>query len=127
MALGKGHFGRVTLCQWRPRGADGRPLSASPPQLVAVKQLLEGASLNEQAHFLVEARVMASLQHPRVVQFLGVVQGKLPFLMLTEFMVNGDLKVFCSDSSFVRQPYSFGFVADLFDSPPQKRHKRQVE
>jgi serine/threonine protein kinase len=97
MALGKGHFGRVTLCQWHPTSSFVESAANPLPSrgLVAVKQLLEGASLNEQAHFLIEARVMASLQHPHLVQFLGVMQRQLPFLMLTEYMVNGDLKVCC--------------------------------
>lgn len=83
-ALGRGQFGHVTLCRLRLGLRD---------HLVAVKQLADGATDTDQAHFLVEARILAGLRHPSLLSLVGVCHDRLPFLMVTEFMPHGDLKV----------------------------------
>ena len=86
--IGKGAFGVV--CRATMVG----PLQNSPSGQVAVKMLLEGAASDELTKFLVEARLMALLDHPNLVKLLAVVTIDQPFMIVTELMAKGDLKGF---------------------------------
>ena len=86
--IGKGAFGVV--CRATMVG----PLQNSPDGHVAVKMLLEGAASDELTKFLVEARLMALLDHPSLVKLLAVVTIDQPFMIVTELMAKGDLKGF---------------------------------
>lgn len=110
--LGKGHFGSVSRALLLPRhmsrdqalaAMPGRlpPLEEGPevvlnqlsyPVPVAIKSLFEGTQNDVQAAFMVEARMMATLQHPRLLRLLAVCTLSKPFLLISEYMRNGDLK-----------------------------------
>lgn len=61
-------------------------------QIVAVKQILEAImELQDdwKESFIGEAKMMARLRHPNIVQLLGVCVQ--PYAVITEFMANGAL------------------------------------
>ena len=45
----------------------------------------------EADEFLKEAAIMKSVRHPSLVQLLGVCTRELPFFIVTEYMVKGNL------------------------------------
>lgn len=80
--LAKGAFGEVFLGQYEDRH-------------VAVKRLLpeKARSTTALAQFMAEIQLMATLDHPRIVGFVGVAWTQLQNLcVLVEFMESGDLK-----------------------------------
>ena len=77
--LGAGAFGTVHA---------GILLESSKP--VAVKQI-KSTDSDLQAKFLLEARILASLKHPHIVQLVAVVTTDMPFMMVMELMGGGDL------------------------------------
>lgn len=80
--LAKGAFGEVFLGQYEDRH-------------VAVKRLLpeKARSITALAQFMGEIQLMATLDHPRIVGFVGVAWTQLQNLcVLVEFMESGDLK-----------------------------------
>lgn len=79
--LSKGAFGEVWIGKYR--GAK-----------VAVKRLLqEQVSLEASEDFLHEIKLMAWLEHPKIVKFIGVAWTKIvDMLAVIEFMDQGDLR-----------------------------------
>ncbi|TMW61819.1 hypothetical protein Poli38472_010882 [Pythium oligandrum] len=78
--IGSGMYGEVWLATYQGK-------------MVALKKLrhIEDRSLIQQ--FMDEIKLVASLDHPRLVQFVGVVWTKeTDVSMLTEFMPRGDLR-----------------------------------
>ncbi|TMW66842.1 hypothetical protein Poli38472_011958 [Pythium oligandrum] len=64
-------------------------------EVVAIKQLLPDRrkDLSQIDSFLAEAKLLASLEHERIVRFVGVAWNSLSDLcVVTEFMDNGDLR-----------------------------------
>lgn len=64
-------------------------------QKVAVKRLLPETrkSIESLEYFMLEVRIMATLNHPRVVQFIGVGWDAMRDLcIVSEFMAHGDLR-----------------------------------
>jgi hypothetical protein len=62
---------------------------------VAVKTRLPNetdASVDEA--LLIEGLVLHAVHHPRVLGLVGVSTTRLPFMIITELMVNGDLKAY---------------------------------
>ncbi|GMF10870.1 unnamed protein product [Phytophthora lilii] len=79
-------------------------------QHVAVKMLLpeHRKSMQHLSAFLEEVKLMSMLDHPRIVQFVGVAWDSLADLcVLTEFMEGGDLRTMLS--FFEAQNYPVGF------------------
>ena len=87
--LGKGAFGVVCRGHLEGINAGGEHLTKDE---VAVKTLLEGAASEELTKFLMEARLMSLLRHKNLLNILAVVTGDQPFYIVTELMINGDLK-----------------------------------
>nr|XP_044990245.1 serine/threonine-protein kinase LMTK3 isoform X2 [Jaculus jaculus] len=81
--IGSGWFGKVIL---------GEVFSDYSPAQVVVKELRASAGPLEQRKFISEAQPYRSLQHPNVLQCLGVCVETLPFLLVMEFCQLGDLK-----------------------------------
>jgi abelson tyrosine-protein kinase 1 len=82
--LGAGQYGDVYMGTWK------KSMS------VAVKTLREDNA--EVKEFLEEAGIMKSLQHPNIIQLMGVCTREPPFYVVTEFMSKGDLL------SYLRNP-----------------------
>ncbi|XP_075461494.1 serine/threonine-protein kinase LMTK3 isoform X2 [Ascaphus truei] len=80
--IGNGWFGKVIL---------GEIFSDYTPAQVVVKELRVSASPLEQRKFLSEAQPY-SLQHPNILQCLGLCTETIPFLLIMEFCQLGDLK-----------------------------------
>jgi serine/threonine protein kinase len=51
-------------------------------------------TLNDVQQFIAEAYLLASLQHKNILRVVGVVSGSLPMLVVTQLMLNNDLKTF---------------------------------
>ncbi|XP_075461496.1 serine/threonine-protein kinase LMTK3 isoform X4 [Ascaphus truei] len=81
--IGNGWFGKVIL---------GEIFSDYTPAQVVVKELRVSASPLEQRKFLSEAQPYRSLQHPNILQCLGLCTETIPFLLIMEFCQLGDLK-----------------------------------
>lgn len=76
--LGGGQYGDVYEARWRKRDIT-----------VAVKTLKEDTMAVKD--FLQEASIMKELQHPNLVQLIGVCSIDPPFYIITEFMPCGNL------------------------------------
>ncbi|XP_021101496.1 serine/threonine-protein kinase LMTK3 isoform X2 [Heterocephalus glaber] len=70
----------------------GEIFSDYTPAQVVVKELRASAGPLEQRKFISEAQPYRSLQHPNVLQCLGLCVETLPFLLIMEFCQLGDLK-----------------------------------
>uniref|UniRef100_A0A8V5GUD6 non-specific serine/threonine protein kinase n=1 Tax=Melopsittacus undulatus TaxID=13146 RepID=A0A8V5GUD6_MELUD len=81
--IGTGWFGKVILGELR--GDPG-------PAPVVVQELRAGAGAVEQRRFLSEAEPYRRLQHPHVLQCLGLCGDSAPLLLVMEFCQLGDLK-----------------------------------
>ncbi|EGD76630.1 TK protein kinase [Salpingoeca rosetta] len=106
--LGRGAFGVVRKGIWTNK----KGVQTS----VAVKMMAgSGASLEEQASFLVEAHIMAVLSHPCLVQVLGVVTGdSAPPLIVVELMRNGNLRDFLRARATINPcPLTWGQLLDV--------------
>ncbi|XP_062992589.1 serine/threonine-protein kinase LMTK3 [Elgaria multicarinata webbii] len=80
--IGNGWFGKVIL---------GEIFSDFTPAQVVVKELRVSAGPLEQRKFLSEAQPYR-LQHPNILQCLGLCTETIPFLLIMEFCQLGDLK-----------------------------------
>ncbi|GAB0202090.1 serine/threonine-protein kinase LMTK1 [Grus japonensis] len=81
--IGTGWFGKVIL---------GELLGDASPAQVVVKELRAGAGAPEQRRFLAEAQPYRSLQHPNLLQCLGLCGESGPLLLVMEYCQLGDLK-----------------------------------
>uniref|UniRef100_A0A673JKX3 non-specific serine/threonine protein kinase n=1 Tax=Sinocyclocheilus rhinocerous TaxID=307959 RepID=A0A673JKX3_9TELE len=81
--IGHGWFGKVLL---------GEVHSGLSNTQVVVKELKASASVQDQMHFLEEARPYRSLQHPALVQCLAQCTEVTPYLVVMEFCPLGDVK-----------------------------------
>ncbi|TRY60708.1 hypothetical protein DNTS_013997 [Danionella cerebrum] len=81
--IGHGWFGKVLL---------GEVHSGLSSTQVVVKELKASASVQEQMHFLEEARPYRTLQHPSLVQCLAQCTEVTPYLVVMEFCPLGDVK-----------------------------------
>jgi serine/threonine-protein kinase TNNI3K len=95
--LGKGAYGEVFRGEFRD-------------QEVAVKKLLPDTKKNMKhiTDFLSEIRLLAAMEHPHIVHFVGVAWDALSDLMcLTEFMAGGDLRSLLIKYHDARHPLGF--------------------
>ncbi|XP_057214802.1 serine/threonine-protein kinase LMTK1 isoform X2 [Triplophysa rosa] len=81
--IGHGWFGKILL---------GEVHSGLSSTQVVVKELKASASVQDQMHFLEEARPYRSLQHPALVQCLTQCTEVTPYLLVMEFCPLGDVK-----------------------------------
>ncbi|XP_041087797.1 uncharacterized protein lmtk3 isoform X2 [Polyodon spathula] len=81
--IGDGWFGKVILSEM---------FSEPSPAQAVVKELRVSAGPLEQRKFLTEAQPYRNLQHPNILQCLGLCNETLPFLLVMEFCQLGDLK-----------------------------------
>jgi tRNA A-37 threonylcarbamoyl transferase component Bud32 len=95
--IAQGAFGEVWVGQYR----NAR---------VAVKRLIqERVSLAASEDFLREVKLMAWLEHPKIVQFVGVAWTKLvDMLAVIEYMDGGDLRTLLDKKSPKRLPWQEG-------------------
>ncbi len=84
--IGQGQFGVVVEAV-----AATLPHTEGQNVKVAVKMMKDKSQLSKQA-FVSEAERLKPLKHENVCALLGVVFRTEPFLIVLEFMVNGDLK-----------------------------------
>ncbi|XP_022086925.1 high affinity nerve growth factor receptor-like isoform X1 [Acanthaster planci] len=86
--LGEGAFGVVCLgiCENLPAEGD--------VTMVAIKTLKDASIGDARKDFEREAELLTNLQHDNIVTFYGVCMEKEPFLMVFEYMENGDLNNF---------------------------------
>ncbi|XP_050027352.2 proto-oncogene tyrosine-protein kinase ROS isoform X2 [Dermacentor andersoni] len=84
--LGSGAFGEVYEGIAHNLGGEGMP-----PAKVAVKNLRKGATEQEKAEFLKEAKLMSNFKHEHILRLLGIsLDNSLHFIIL-ELMEGGDL------------------------------------
>ena len=83
--LGEGAFGVVCL------GVCENLSEPGESTMVAVKTLKDASIGDARKDFEREAELLAKLQHDNIVTFYGVCMDKEPFLMVFEYMENGDL------------------------------------
>ncbi|XP_056324884.1 serine/threonine-protein kinase LMTK1 isoform X2 [Danio aesculapii] len=76
----------------RPQVLLGEVHSGLSSTQVVVKELKASASVQDQIHFLEEARPYRSLQHPALVQCLAQCTEVTPYLVVMEFCPLGDVK-----------------------------------
>ncbi|XP_069038993.1 serine/threonine-protein kinase LMTK3 isoform X2 [Lepisosteus oculatus] len=81
--IGNGWFGKVILAE---------VLCDCSSSQAVVKELRVSASPLEQRKFLSESEPYRSLQHPHILQCLGLCTESIPFLLVMEFCQLGDLK-----------------------------------
>lgn len=105
--LGEGEFGEVRLGQLTlpPQFVQSHPVlgcaaktplamnSATNSISVAVKTLKPGTSSDLEAKFLLEARILAALQHDHIVSLLAVCFQSCPHTMVVELLA-GDMLVY---------------------------------
>nr|AAX94284.1 neurotrophic tyrosine kinase receptor precursor [Branchiostoma floridae] len=83
--LGEGAFGRVYLGKCEKLKPD------EDASLVAVKTLKEMSVEDARKDFDREAELLTNMQHENIVKFYGVCTEGEPWLMIFEYMENGDL------------------------------------
>ncbi|XP_067664724.1 BDNF/NT-3 growth factors receptor-like [Haliotis asinina] len=83
--LGEGAFGRVYL------GTCTGLVEEGEVTLIAIKTLKDASSESVMKDFDREAELLANLQHDNIVTFYGVSQNNENYMMIFEFMSNGDL------------------------------------
>ncbi|XP_071794785.1 BDNF/NT-3 growth factors receptor-like isoform X1 [Asterias amurensis] len=86
--LGEGAFGVVCL------GICENLTGEGDTTMVAVKTLKDASIGDARKDFEREAELLSNLQHSNIVTFYGVCMEKEPFLMVFEYMENGDLNNF---------------------------------
>lgn len=86
--LGEGAFGVVCLGVCKDIPSEGEST------MVAIKTLKDASVGDARKDFQREAELLTNLQHENIVTFYGVCEDKEPFLMVFEYMENGDLNSF---------------------------------
>uniref|UniRef100_A0A8C9ZK91 non-specific serine/threonine protein kinase n=1 Tax=Sander lucioperca TaxID=283035 RepID=A0A8C9ZK91_SANLU len=81
--IGNGWFGKVLL---------GEVNAGLNTTQVVVKELTASSSVQDQMHFLEEARPFRGLQHPALLQCLAQCTEVTPYLLVMEFCPLGDVK-----------------------------------
>ncbi|XP_062382957.1 serine/threonine-protein kinase LMTK1 [Sardina pilchardus] len=81
--IGHGWFGKVLL---------GEVNCGASSMQVVVKELKSSSSVQDQMHFLEEAKPFRGLQHPALLQCLAQCTEVTPYLLVMEFCPLGDVK-----------------------------------
>ncbi|KAH8852318.1 Ephrin type-A receptor 3 [Schistosoma japonicum] len=82
--IGEGEFGKVCA-------GDYITTDENKVQLVAIKMLHPDVSEKTRQDFLAEANILSQLDHPNIVQLIGLVIKSEPKMIVIEFMENGSL------------------------------------
>ncbi|KAG6587100.1 TKL protein kinase [Phytophthora cinnamomi] len=102
---------KVVVVQLLSRGGFGVVYSGLyGGRRVAVKMLLPETRrhISHVVDLLAEVKMMASMEHPHIVEFIGVAWDSLTNMcVVSEFMAGGDLKALLSD--YEEQEYPVGF------------------
>ena len=79
---------------------------------MATKPLKDDKGLQD---FLAEAAVMTSLNHPNLVELIGISVDERPFYIITEFMEKGSLFVYLRsrDRSAIQKSHQAAFAHDV--------------
>lgn len=104
--IAKGAFGEVWIGRYRG-------------SKVAVKKLLESqGSFEASEDFVREIKLMAWLQHPKIVQFIGVAWTRLvDMLAVLEYMDNGDLRsLLDTDRAMKWEDRKLNYALDTIDA-----------
>ncbi|RLN91938.1 hypothetical protein BBJ28_00018103, partial [Nothophytophthora sp. Chile5] len=101
----------ITLQKLISRGGYGEVYRGTfNDQVVAIKMLLPETrkSVRHLNDFLAEVKMMAGLEHPRIVQFIGVAWDSLTNLcVVSEYMDGGDLRALTLRYEAQRHPVGF--------------------
>ena len=75
-------------------------------------------------HFLAEAAVMTDLNHPHLVQLIGVSLDAKPVFIVTEFMEKGSLVEYLrsQDRAIIQKQDQLGFARDVADGMAYLEH-----
>jgi serine/threonine protein kinase len=84
--IGQGHFGVVF------RAVAEQLPNCDPLQSVAIKVMRQGQSASSVNSFIREGMRHKDLNHPNVVQLLGVCLTQEPYMIILEYLSFGDLK-----------------------------------
>ncbi|GMF30488.1 unnamed protein product [Phytophthora lilii] len=102
---------KVTLNRLINRGGYGEVYIGSyHGEQVAVKMLLPETkkTMSQVNAFLLEVKLMASLDHPRIVSFVGVAWDQLiDICVVSEYMAGGDLKALLTEFDKENRPVGF--------------------
>ncbi|CAH0482772.1 unnamed protein product [Peronospora belbahrii] len=102
---------KVTIDKIISRGGYGEVyLGSYYNKPVAVKMLLpeKQRTMSEVSAFLSEVKLMASLDHPHIVSFIGVAWDQLiDICVLSEYMAGGDLKAYLTEIEHQEHPIGF--------------------
>ncbi|CAH8463553.1 unnamed protein product [Schistosoma margrebowiei] len=82
--IGEGEFGKVCA-------GDFITTDENKVQLVAIKMLHPDVSEKTRQDFLTEANILSQLDHPNIIQLIGLVIKSEPKMIVIEFMENGSL------------------------------------
>lgn len=69
-------------------------------QLVAIKMLHPDVSEKTRQDFLTEANILSQLDHPNIIQLIGLVIKSEPKMIVIEFMENGSLDNYLRVSNY---------------------------
>jgi hypothetical protein len=87
--LGQGNYGVVRLATLQRKEPD---LPASLVEVAVKSRLMRETDATIDKALFIEGLVLHAVHHPNILTLLGVCTDTLPFLLITELMVNGDLK-----------------------------------
>ncbi|KAK3607888.1 hypothetical protein CHS0354_036710, partial [Potamilus streckersoni] len=84
--VGEGAFARVFLGRCDNVSADGETV------MVAIKMLKSGIIEEAKRDLKREAELLTNIQHENIITFYGICIDEECFMMIFEYMENGDLK-----------------------------------
>ncbi|ETO65899.1 TKL protein kinase [Phytophthora nicotianae P1976] len=106
-------FEKITMMKLINYGGHGKVyLGTYRDEQVVIKRLLpeKRKKLNEVNAFLAEIKMMASVEHPRIVRLIGVAWDSLTDLCaVSEFMDGGDLHSLLKHYETQKRPHGFDF------------------
>ncbi|TKR92331.1 hypothetical protein L596_007007 [Steinernema carpocapsae] len=101
--IGRGHYGEVYKGEYEVAGQ----------KIVVACKKLHDEEKSSTEEFMMEARAMATLDHPRVLEFVGIFFDKVyharPTILVTKFMLHGDL------ANYLRDPSTHIILAQIFN------------
>ncbi len=118
--IGEGNFAKVYLAKFKQikpvavkqLKAESEDNNSTPIQIQQSRSnFVQGAggfcgkpNRTQKEKFVLEARNLAKLQHPKIVQLLGICVEKEPFFIITEYMPKGNLRKYLISNGPTRIP-----------------------